>query len=239
MDDFSVSAKERQTCTDTIAEIGKYLQVPLNDLGLIKKFKGVNILQTRWYIKVSCQDYITRILTVHNWLSLKTANLPVPMRSDPAYQRQLETAIRPTEEKEQNEIQTQAGWFFIPNGHRGTYLCSRCSKTGNIVCNDEAYAIWLQSGPYPLPGGKDSVCVPQQYKRGWPYLLAISTMHGPSGRPLSSTAIEPIGYHDTYPEDTPTLPLCIHGLRLGSRFFTLSISADGHYHHGGRRRSCV
>ena len=34
------------------------------------------------------------------------------MRSDPAYQRQLETAIRPTEEKEQNEIQTQAGFSY-------------------------------------------------------------------------------------------------------------------------------
>jgi Reverse transcriptase (RNA-dependent DNA polymerase) len=112
VDDFSVSAKDRQTCENIIAEIGTYLQVPLNDLGLIKKFNGVNILQTRWYIKVSCEDYITRILNDHNWLSLKAANLPVPMRSDPAYQRQLETVTRPTDETAQNALQAQAGFSY-------------------------------------------------------------------------------------------------------------------------------
>ena len=70
VDDFPVAAQERKTCEDTIATIGRYLQVPLNDLGLIKKFNGVNILQTRWFIKVSCEDYIKRIPTDHNWLSL-------------------------------------------------------------------------------------------------------------------------------------------------------------------------
>ena len=112
VDDFSVAAKEAHLCEATIAAIGKYLQVPLNDLGLIKKFNGVNILQTRWYIKVSCQDYITRILTDHAWLNLKAANLPVPMRSDPGYQRQLETATRPTDETAQNVLQTQAGFSY-------------------------------------------------------------------------------------------------------------------------------
>ena len=58
VDDFSVSATEQQTCKAIIEQIGLHLTVPLNDLGIIRKFNGVNIHQTKWYIKVSCEDYL-------------------------------------------------------------------------------------------------------------------------------------------------------------------------------------
>ena len=112
VDDFSVAAKDRTVCTETIAKVGSFLRVPLNDLGLIKKFNGVNILQTKWFVKVSCEDYLTRILTEHAWGDLKASNLPVPMRSDRVYQRQQETATRPTNEQEQLVVQRQAGFSY-------------------------------------------------------------------------------------------------------------------------------
>ena len=112
VDDFSVAAKEREVCTAIISAVGSFLQVPLNDLGLIKKFNGINILQTKWFVKVSCEDFLTRILTEHSWQDLKASNLPVPMRSDPVYQRQLETATRPTTDHDQLEIQRQAGFSY-------------------------------------------------------------------------------------------------------------------------------
>lgn len=51
VDDFSVATKDKATCMETIKRIGSFLQVPLNDLGLIKKLNGVNILQTKWFVK--------------------------------------------------------------------------------------------------------------------------------------------------------------------------------------------
>ena len=112
VDDFAVSAQDEATCSAIIKEIGKYLQVPLNDLGLIKKFNGVNILQSRHYIKVSCEDYLTKILETHAWTNLMAANLPVPMRSDTVYQRQLETAIRPETNSDQQHMQRQMGFSY-------------------------------------------------------------------------------------------------------------------------------
>ena len=112
VDDFSVAADTRETCKQIISTIGSHLTVPLNDLGLIRKFNGVNIHQTRWYIKVSCEDYLTKILLAHQWHNLKAATLPVPMRSDSKYQRSLETATRPSTPQEQQEIQTQAGFSY-------------------------------------------------------------------------------------------------------------------------------
>ena len=112
VDDFSVSAKEQSTCQEIIKLIGSHLTVPLNDLGIIRKFNGVNVQQTRWFIKLSCEDYILKILLQHQWQDLKASNIPLPMRSDSKYQRDLETAPRPTTPQEQLLIQKQAGFSY-------------------------------------------------------------------------------------------------------------------------------
>jgi hypothetical protein len=100
----------------SIAAIGKFLKVPLNDLGIIRKFNGVNVLQTRWYIKISCQDYILKILTAHAWLDLNASSRqPSPtMRSDSTNQQQLglELAERPTSPQQQHTIEDQTGFSY-------------------------------------------------------------------------------------------------------------------------------
>jgi hypothetical protein len=99
VEDFSVSATEQQACKDIIGQIGSHLTIPLNDLGMIRKFNGVNIQQTKeWYIKISCEDYLLKILLQHEWLQLKESDLPVPMCNDSKYQRELETAERKTKQ---------------------------------------------------------------------------------------------------------------------------------------------
>jgi Reverse transcriptase (RNA-dependent DNA polymerase) len=112
VDDFSVSADTQAECKDIIKQIGSHLKVPLNDLGIIQKFNGVNIQQTKWFVKISCEDYILKILMNHHWQDLKAANLPVPMRSDSKYQRDLEQAPRPTTQANQQQTQVQAGFSF-------------------------------------------------------------------------------------------------------------------------------
>lgn len=112
VDDFSVSATAQQDCQDIIRQIGTHFKVPLNDLGIIRRFNGVNIQQTKWYIKISCEEYLMKILMQHEWLQLKASNLPVPMRSDSKYQRELETAERPMTPEDQHNIQKQAGFSF-------------------------------------------------------------------------------------------------------------------------------
>ena len=113
IDDFSVWASEQQACKDIFQQIGSHLTVALNDLGIIRKFNGVNIHhQTKWYIKISYEDYLLKILMQHDWLHLKASGLPVSimLRSDSKYQWDLETAERPTTPEEQQHIQTQAGF---------------------------------------------------------------------------------------------------------------------------------
>ena len=112
LDDFSVSAKDQQDCKAFIGQIGSHLTVPLNDLGIIRKFNGVNIHQTKWYIKISCEDYLLKILMQHDWLQLNASMPPIPMRSDSKYQRDLETAECHNTPEEQQHVHQQAGFSF-------------------------------------------------------------------------------------------------------------------------------
>ena len=52
-----------------------------------------------------------KILLQHRWLHLQASVLPVPMRSDSKYQRELETAERPQTSEEQQHVQQQAAGF--------------------------------------------------------------------------------------------------------------------------------
>ena len=58
--------------------------------GMSSRYNGVDIHQTRDYIKLSCGDYLRRVLQMHGWESL-TANESdhhdmVPMSSDSSKQ---------------------------------------------------------------------------------------------------------------------------------------------------------
>jgi hypothetical protein len=113
VDDFAVAARTTSQARDVITRIGANLIVPLNDLGQIQKFNGVNILQTKHYIKISCEDYLQKILSQHEWHTLPAAQKPVPMQSNSQHQAQLETqpihAINP---KDQVDYQNQAGFSY-------------------------------------------------------------------------------------------------------------------------------
>jgi hypothetical protein len=112
VDDFAVAASSPAKARQVITDIGTHLIVPLNDLGIIHKFNGVNIIQSRHFIQISCKDYLTKILQSHNWMDLPAANKPIPMRSNSTYQSTLETAARPTTPAAQQLCQDTAGFSY-------------------------------------------------------------------------------------------------------------------------------
>jgi hypothetical protein len=67
----------------------------LHDLGIIKRFNGLDIHQTKDYVKISCELYIDKINSHHGWENKKAADRPIPMRNDAAYQASLELAKAP------------------------------------------------------------------------------------------------------------------------------------------------
>ena len=100
------------TCQAIRQEIQSYMANPLNDLGIIKRFNGVDIIQTRHYIKVHCETYIARIVEHHGWTKEKAANLPLPMKSDTTYQAILQLAEGPESLKEQQLLEEAMGFSY-------------------------------------------------------------------------------------------------------------------------------
>jgi predicted transcriptional regulator len=88
-----------QLCLDIKQQIQDNMVNPLNELGVIKRFNGLDIQQTRHYFKISCQTYIDKIVEHHEWQQEHTANLPIPMRNDSTYQANLELSYDPEDVK--------------------------------------------------------------------------------------------------------------------------------------------
>ncbi len=73
VDDFALASPDPAIATTIFDAIGKKLQLPgetsppFEQLGLMSSFNGVDVHQTRDYIKLSCTSYLRRLLAGHNW----------------------------------------------------------------------------------------------------------------------------------------------------------------------------
>jgi len=62
VDDFAIACDNEQITKDMIAEINSKMSVNIKYLGLLDRFNGVDIAQTRQYIKIHNQTYLKKIL---------------------------------------------------------------------------------------------------------------------------------------------------------------------------------
>jgi hypothetical protein len=126
VDDFLVANKDSKEC-DRIGELIQAVMTnPLNQLGTIRKFNGVNLEQTKYYNHVHCQTYIKKIVSHHGWDKIKIRSPPTPMKSDSKYQVDIQTSRGPESLKEQKELECRMGFsyrqkitlFFLKNRKR-------------------------------------------------------------------------------------------------------------------------
>ena len=93
VDDFAVACEDKETALRVIKEINDKMTIEVKQLGQITRFNGIDILQTRDYVKLSNQTYINKIVSKHPWIKDMTplhATKPIPINPDPKFQRQLE-----------------------------------------------------------------------------------------------------------------------------------------------------
>jgi hypothetical protein len=112
VDDFAIASSKPQHCKNTIQEIESRMQNPLNDLGTIKRFNGIDILQARDFVKISCETYIDKIVTHHGWQNEIASNQPVPMRADSESLRKLELSTGPEDPSEAHALEQEMGFSY-------------------------------------------------------------------------------------------------------------------------------
>ena len=86
VDDFEVAAKDERTASLILDEIDVYLMFSLKQLGLVTLFNWIDLLQTRWYIKLSVETYIERICGkyLNTWMDVERdkARTPLPTKKE-------------------------------------------------------------------------------------------------------------------------------------------------------------
>ena len=112
VDDFHVSAKTVAMCNKVGDEIRKRMTHPLNELGIIRKFNGVHADQTRDYTHLHCTAYIEHIVEHHGWTHEFVKNKPVPMKSYPKYQNDIQLTEGPTDPYQAKQLQQQMGFNY-------------------------------------------------------------------------------------------------------------------------------
>ena len=92
------------------------MSIKIKELGLIDRYNGVDIQQTKHYIKVYNRTYINKIESNHPWLKHETplSEFPVPMNPDPKYHKQIES-YEPLTDIEKHALEKELGFgWFIP-----------------------------------------------------------------------------------------------------------------------------
>ncbi len=65
VNDFAISAPSQRIANHVLDLIDDKLTIPMKRQGLVILYNGLNIIQTRDYIKVLCETYIDRISNIH------------------------------------------------------------------------------------------------------------------------------------------------------------------------------
>ena len=92
VDDFAAGSKSLETAELFIAQIREHVRYEFAGMGIeteqgvYQRYNGIDVTQTRDYIKVGCETYIDRVLLSHGWDAPKVKDPPnlVPISTDTA-----------------------------------------------------------------------------------------------------------------------------------------------------------
>jgi hypothetical protein len=112
VNNFLISAKTSQIADKVCQQIQSKMTNELNDLGVIKRFNGMDVAQTKHYVKISCHTYINKIISHHDWANKKHSNKPIPVRTGSSYLATLELTNGLEDPAEQRALEKQMGFNY-------------------------------------------------------------------------------------------------------------------------------
>ena len=114
VDDFAVGCEDDEVSKEIISIIDAEMSIDIKDLGLITRFNGVDISQTRHYTKVSNATYIRKIINEHPTMfdDYHQHRLPIPVPDDRQFVKALEEAIPPATPNQQRELQLEMNFNY-------------------------------------------------------------------------------------------------------------------------------
>jgi hypothetical protein len=115
VDDFAAAAKTKAAAITLFHKINASLRINLKILGRVEHFNGMDIHQTKDFIKITCEKYLYKMLNNHGWLATTTtptSDKPIPLPSDNHFMQALENATPPNTESERKELSAKMGFHY-------------------------------------------------------------------------------------------------------------------------------
>ena len=159
VDDFAIAAPDQRTANVLFDMIDDSLTYPLKRMGLIDMFNGMDILQTRDYVKISVRTYIERIMAKHlaSWMTVKDMpDRPTPLPTRTQFIRTFLSAVGDSDEKKQKALAEKMGFGYRNGIGELIYAMITCRP-------DLSYAV-VRSAQY-------SACPHEQHYNGIKHLL--------------------------------------------------------------------
>jgi hypothetical protein len=108
VDDFAVAAPSELTATVLLDMIDDRLTIPMKRQGYLDMYNGIDVCQTRFYIKVLCESYINKICNkyIESWMRIytTTTNRPTPLPTDPTWLKKFNAATGDPDPKAQARL---------------------------------------------------------------------------------------------------------------------------------------
>jgi hypothetical protein len=109
VDAFAIGALNQCTADILMDMLDKKLTMPIKRQGLLDMFNGIDVVQTKHYIKIDCHTYINKFCSKYldTWLDKVplTENHPTPLPSNPTWLKQFNAASGPDNPKDQATVE--------------------------------------------------------------------------------------------------------------------------------------
>ena len=96
VDDFAVATPDERTATILLDMIDDKLTIPMKRQGFLDMYNGIDVMQTRDYIKISSKSFIEKICEkyLNTWMQnfTSTDDRPTPLPTDPTWYRKFNAA---------------------------------------------------------------------------------------------------------------------------------------------------
>ena len=112
VDDFALGCDSEATAEKVWQLIDSKMSAPLKREGLIHRFNGIDVNQTRDFITIHCATYINKILKTKPFSLTATQNKPIPMTPDNDLIKQLDTSVGPSNDADRVALETEMGFKY-------------------------------------------------------------------------------------------------------------------------------
>ena len=113
VDNFAIACETKELANQVVNDIDSKMSIKIKELGLVSRYNGVDVQQTKHYIKIHNTTYIIKLIDNHSWLQQEPSlgQFPLPINPDPKYHHQLEMA-EPLTEEEKQTVESEMGFKY-------------------------------------------------------------------------------------------------------------------------------